>query len=176
MGLRRTSSADLGTVQRDFSLLLGLVRAPRETLEEVVQPYIEMHVDKQFRTAGRHGGKRWSFGGEPVYEAAKTARYGARYGKRPLFVPRKVEQLRPSLVMSGHPQAIRRIERGRLTIGTKIRYADRLINTGGVGPYGERYPARDPFQLKARQRLELEKEIARDLVKRARRRIRGGEA
>jgi hypothetical protein len=159
----------------DYAKLLRLatkeVKDVRPTLNRVVYPWYVMHVEEQFRTAGKHGGQAWSFRGEPKYQHMKTRRHGMPYGKMPMLLPDDRAKLLPSLIDANHPDSLFRLMPGQLILGSRLEYADRLFNTGGIGPYGERYPGRDPFQMTPVQERERDRLIEADLRQRLKRYI-----
>lgn len=140
-----------------------VVDDPTPTLNRVVYPWMLDHLEGQFETAGAWGGEPWGFDGEPIYARYKRALYGEDLGARPLAVDPAHERLKPSLTQPGHPDHIVRLSGKLLEIGTSVEYARRLLFDGGLGPFGESYPARNPFIMTAAQRAELDDEMRYDL-------------
>lgn len=139
-----------------------VVNDPTPTLNRVVYPWLLDHMEGQFETAGAWGGSPWSFAGEPIYERYKRQLLGDELAGKPLAVDPAHERLKPSLLDPSHPDHIVRLEGGRLEIGTSVEYARRLLFEGGIGPFGEAYPARNPFEMTSAQREELDDEMRYD--------------
>jgi hypothetical protein len=154
-----------GEWEKRFTLSSKAVKDVRPTLNRVVYPWLRGHVQDQFESSGFAGGQPWDFSGEPLYERAKIRRFGKEYGTRPMLMPDDKAVLLPSLIDPSHPDSLWRLTPGQLRLGSTLEYADRLFNTGGVGPYGERYPARDPFVMTPAQKRELDRLIERDLAR-----------
>lgn len=146
-----------------------IVADPTPTLNRVVYPWLLDHIEGQFETSGSWGGQPWSFSGEPIYERYKRALLGDDLASKPLLVDTEHERLRPSLVDPSHPDHVVRMEGGRLEIGSSVEYARRLLFEGGTGPFGESYPARNPFVMTDAQQEELFDEMRYDFRLRLRR-------
>lgn len=122
-----------------------------ETFEQVFHPFMLRHMKRQFETSGRYGGAAWAdYSQEPIYAAAKQRITGHL---RILRWKPGQEQLAPSLMTQGGLH-VARSEPGHAEFGTRVPHAGQL-ERGGVGPYGERYPARLILFLPSRDRLEL---------------------
>ena len=100
-------------------------------------------------TGGKHSGNPWSFVSEPKYRARKTALWGSTYGSRPLALPPGRSPLRDAVASQPRVSGV------TLTARVDHPNAKRLFKTGGVGPFGEPYPARNPYQMSAQQRAEV---------------------
>ena len=126
---------------------------------------IRAHFRKNFNTGGAHGGPAWAdFSGEPKYRAMKIALTG---NAKPLLWGKYSEsQLAPSLVMASHPDHIFLVGRDGVLVGTTLPYARRLAK-GGIGPFGERFPGRNPVQIRPHQWRELTGMVRDELIKRA---------
>lgn len=146
-----------------------VVADPTPTLNRVVYPWLLDHIEGNFETSGAWGGQAWSFAGEPIYARYKRQMLGDELGARPLLVDPAHERLKPSLINPSHPDHVVRLSGGKLEIGSSVEYARRLLLDGGTGPFGESYPARDPFVMTRAQREELDDEIRWDLRNRLRR-------
>lgn len=146
------NQADLLKTQARFFKDIG------PSLQRAAYPWLIKHIKAQIRTSGAHGGRPWTFGGEPKYAAAKTARYGKRWGSRPLALPPRRGVLLPSLVTRSHHMHIFRRRETEIEIGSSAPSA-RLLHLAGVGPKGEAYPARAPWEMTAAQRAELDKVV-----------------
>lgn len=166
MPLKVTAGNGFRGMEADLRLMQQEVQDPRPTLNSVVYPYMVAHIEEMFRTSGQGA---WNFGGEPIYQRNKVARNGARLGAKPLLVDPAHALLLPSLTDPRAPFAIFRLERKRLVIGSSLDYAEDLLVNGGVGPYGEPFPARNPFLLTPQQQQELGDEIEFDLRRRLKR-------
>ena len=116
-----------------------------------VQLYLENHIYDQFQTSGKHGGEAWDFSSEPKYQKRKEALWGSQYASKPLLVPSQVELLRPAML-----RGFSLSERG-LSHTVSSPNASSLIRTGGKNPFGEPYPARNPYVMTRSQRLEIKK-------------------
>lgn len=150
--------------EKSFTLASKQVQDTRPTLNRVVYPWLRAHIEDQFETSGHHGGEPWDFSGEPLYERSKIKRYGKQYGTRPLLIPKDKAELLPSLIDPSHPNALWRLSPGQLTLGSTLEWANALLNTGGINPFGERFPARDPYVMTPAQRRELDDLIAHHLA------------
>lgn len=136
------------------------------SLQRAAYPWLLAHLKRQAQTGGAHGGAAWSFGGEPRYAKAKAARYGKRYGARPLALPPRRGVLLPSLISRSHPHHVFRRGADAIEVGSRAPHAHRLFYLGGTGPFGERYPARDPFVMTAGQRAELDRAVVEHVEQR----------
>lgn len=164
-----TSGQGFRGLEAEIKILRQVVKDPRPTLNQVVYPYLREHIQRQFETSGAHGGgPTWDFSGEPIYARQKTSLLGKNLGSKPLVWEAGDAQLLPSLTNPQHPNAIFRLEPSRLVVGSNLPYAEALLSTGGIGPYGEPFPARDPFRFTPEQQRELGEEILWDLRRRLR--------
>lgn len=135
-------------------LAVRRMTVPRELVE-----YYRNHVEQMVLTAGRHGGASWDFSGEPVYAARKMLRFGEPYASSPLLMPPDRAQLLPALIRAWSPDDLspeRSVQHPNATA---------LLSTGGVGPYGERFPARSPYQMTPQQKQEVKALMAAYLRK-----------
>lgn len=139
-------------------------------LDASVAPYMLEHMRRQFDTLGAHSGQPWAtLKGEPLYYAFKKRILGKGLADKPLWWSRQREQLRPSLTDPAHGHhAYRSGDNGAL-FGTTVPHAQALLD-GGVGPFGEDYPARNFFHMSQGQRKELTTLIQREVIREADRR------
>lgn len=144
---------------------LELVRLQRKyfadlgpSLQRAAYPWLLAHIKRQIATSGAHGGKPWTFGGEAKYAASKAARYGKRWGARPLALPPGRGVLLPSLVTRSHHMHVYRRRATEIEIGSSAPSA-RLLYVGGTGPKGEAYPARKPWEMTSAQREQLDRAV-----------------
>ena len=150
-------------LETEVRLLQKVVKDPRPTLNSVVYPYMRDHVEQMLKTSGGHAGQRWDFSGEPLYARRKASLLGSRLGSMPLLWDPKDALLLPSLINPRAAYSIFRLEPKRLVIGSSLPYAEDLLINGGTGPFGESFPARNPFHLTPAQQQELGDEIEHDL-------------
>lgn len=117
---------------------------------------------RQVTSSGAYGGKRWAdFAGEPKYRAFKDA-IGAL--AQPLrWIPGQ-ERLVPALTDPRHPDhRWLRSQRG-FELKITIPYVA-SIEAGGIGPFGERFPARPIFPSRSVQLLRgIREEIKRSVL------------
>ena len=152
---------------QELKILQEIVADVRPTLNAVVYPYMRMHVEENFRTLGRHGGGGgWDFSGEPKYQAYKRAILDEPWASMPLWWSPGRAQLIPSLTDPGHKDGFFRLTRNSIIFGTLHPNGEALLGTGGIGPFGERFPARDPFQMTPWQEAELKDLVEHDLGRR----------
>lgn len=133
------------------------------TWSQVFEPFMAQHMKQQFASQGRAGGKQWAgLEREPRYQAFKRALVG---NAPVLRWPSPREQLYPSLVERGHPLHIERRGQERARFGTAVPHAARL-EQGGIGPFGEAYPAR-PILVLGNDRIAVLANLVRaDLLAR----------
>ena len=126
---------------------------------------IRAHFRKNFNTGGAHGGPAWAdFSGEPKYRAMKLA---ITDNAKPLVWGKfSQSRLMPSLTQASHPDHLYGVARDGMLVGTTVPYANRLAR-GGIGPFGERFPGRNPVQIQQRQWHEFAQMILKALIKRA---------
>lgn len=142
---------DASKFRERLSLAERVVSDMSETFERVFHPYLLRHMKRQFETSGRYAGAAWAdYGQEPIYAAAKQRITGHL---RILRWKPGQERLAPSLMTQGGLH-IARSDATTAQFGTRLPHAEQ-IERGGVGPYGERYPARLILFLPTRDRLEL---------------------
>lgn len=117
----------------------------------VAQEETLVFARKQLATGGRHGGKPWrGFNAEPKYAAYKLAVVG------------HLEPLRWERQPGGLEDALTNQRSGLRRWKTTSESATLLINLpyikqleiGGVGPFGERFPARPIFPSGAQLRRD----------------------
>jgi len=151
-----------------FSRVIGVSKKAvgdmRPIFEEVVRPYVLEHMDQQFGTLGKHGGKAWkSLDSEPKYKAMKAALVGEALANKVLWWDSAGEVLRPALTKASDSNQVWVSERSRAFFGTGLPYASQLIE-GGTGPFGESFPGRAIFAMSQSQRKELVTLIQRRIV------------
>lgn len=139
-----------------LSKLHATLSRPQEVLRVVVEPYLREQARRNLESAGAYGGEAWSFAGEPKYEASKRA-WDAPYAAYPLVTSSK--EFARTLTDPGNPYYQTTLTDSGVTVGTSHPFAYRLIKTGGVGPYGEAYPARDPWAMTKGQDQELAQRV-----------------
>jgi len=162
----------------DFKFALGdqqfLRRLPNEIREillstdevfrRTVHPFLIDHVRKVFREKGDPTGTSWAgYENEPQYAAFKASVLDMADPEDRLMRWREIdgmeERLYPSLTDKGSPLHIWRVEGLKAIFGTRVQYAERLAQEGGVNPFGEPYPPRPILQMSARQKGLLEQGI-----------------
>jgi len=133
------------------------------TFDQILHPYMQRHMERQFQSDGRYGGATWAgYGGEPQYRAFKRS-IGA--SMRPLrWLPGRQERLFPSLTSKG-PYSVRETRRDSASYGTKLPYAKQL-EVGGVGPFGEAFPRRKIISTLPDQRAQMIELIRQDIMAR----------
>ena len=118
---------------------------------EVSHPWWLAHVEANFATHGRHSGQDWSFAGEPKYAAYKAR---VADNQDPLRWGAGHEQIYPSSTDESHPLHIWRTDEQGYVIGSNAPNLEDM-QAGGVGPFGEPFPGRDPFYATPQQLDEL---------------------
>lgn len=152
------------SIVRRIGLVTDIIGDMTPTWRGVVGPFMYEHMDRQFRTQGAYGGKPWAgYENEPFYRAYKRAVTGHLKVLR--WKPGERERLYPSLTQGLDPDNILEITPTSFRFGTKVPYAADL-NRGGVGPFGERYPARKIISFTDAQKNMLFVEIQRDILRR----------
>lgn len=97
---------------------------------------------EQLATGGRKGGVPWAgYQGEPKYAAYKQAVVGHL---EPLRWERQTGGLEDALTNPSSRLRTWTRAGGKVTLSIGLDYVDELEN-GGVGPFGERFPARPIF-------------------------------
>ena len=137
----------------------------RPVWRETAHPWLLDHMEQQFGSAGRHGGKPWDgYHSEPKYAAYKRAMVGhldvLRWQKGGPF-----EWLYPSLTKRLHHSQVFIAKPSSMAFGTAVPHAKRLTK-GGIGPFGERYKGRDIMAMSNGQRRNFIRAIQRDIVSR----------
>lgn len=127
------------------------IKQPKELWREVVHPWMVQHFRRQFDTAGGHGGALWA-PLEPKYQAAQRA-----FGDSIVPLESSAGILERSFVDPTDKN--HRVKFGRtMEFESALPYSGTLA-TGGTGPYGEPFPARDPRVISRVQMEDLKKEI-----------------
>lgn len=109
------------------------------------------HLKEQLQTQGAHGGDPWDFAGEERYAAFKRAAVGHddvfrwEAGR---------EQIVPSLTDPDDPFHEWSVGPMGYSIASGAPNAD--VFEGGIGPFGEPFPPRDPFRTTEDQLQQLE--------------------
>ena len=119
--------------------------------DEVSHPWWVRHLRSQIETQGVHGGDPWNFANEPRYRAFKERAVGHDDVFR--WEPGR-EQIVPSLTEIDHPMHDWTAKPLGYSLSTSAPHAD--VFEGGIGPFGEPYPARDPFRTREDQLAELD--------------------
>lgn len=152
-------------VSRKIGLAAEIIGDLRDVFDEDLHPFMLDHMKSQFASSGRHGGKPWaSYDKEPKYTAYKIALVGhldvLRWQKGGPF-----ERLYPSLVDKTDVDHVWKTSGKSARFGTRVAYAGRL-NQGGVGPFGESYPARKMLAMTDQQKKLMITTIQRGIVSR----------
>lgn len=138
-------------ISRQCRTLSGALRDVSQLWREVVHPWMVQHWRLQFDTAGGHGGRPWA-PLEPKYAAAQQGD-----SLTPLEVNTSA-RLEPSFVDPVNPAHFFSSSKNAMQAGSPVPYAGTL-GTGGIGPFGESYPARDPREVTPQQLDALRAEI-----------------
>ena len=119
---------------------------------------------ENFRTGGRSEGQPWAdYSSEPKYLAYKMA-LGA--SPEPLrWVPGSMERLYPSLTNPRDPAHLWSLSGGKASFGSSLPYLAR-IESGGVNPFGERFPGRRILPASPGLRREVVMSVSKDLYQR----------
>jgi len=126
--------------------------------------YLLIHAQQQERTSGSYGGQRWQgFGGERVYAAFKLATDGHL---RPLEGAPQDEVYLNSFQSSSSPWHIFRPNAAAMAFGSSLFFGVDL-EEGGVGPFGEPFPARPVLSYTSAQEMEMAEIVLADIVRRA---------
>lgn len=148
--------------RRRLKRAIAAVQDMAPTFEAVYHPFMLVHMRDQFASGGRAGGSPWAdLSGEPRYAAYKRRIVG---GAPTLRWPTAREQLYPSLATRGQGHIERSTSRAA-RFGTSVPHAATL-ERGGVGPFGERYPARKILALGTNRTADLYDLIRRDVYAR----------
>lgn len=151
-----------------------LIRALKGRIERVKKISLLQIVDasahpaaltfatRQFASAGAYGGEPWAgYAGEPLYAAFKQAQ-GAPM--KPLRWSPKDARLEPALTSPRHPDH-RWVKGPRgWTLDVSIGYLAQL-ETGGIGPFGERFPARRIFPRREALTRDVMEQVKREFYK-----------
>jgi hypothetical protein len=138
-------------ISRQCNALRSALGKPDQAFKEVVHPYMLQHFARQFDTAGGHGGRPWAEL-EPLYAESQQSLGDS-------LIPLRADWpvLEPSLTQQGKSHVF--ITRGNsVQIGSMVPYA-RKVADGGVGPFGETFPGRDPRVMTRGQVAELGRNI-----------------
>ena len=151
-----------GEYRRSLQRAEEVVSDMSETFDHVFHPFMLRHMRRQFETSGRYGGAPWAgYDQEPIYAAVKRRRVGHLHVLR--GKPGQ-EKLYPSLTTQGGAHLWQR-SADAASFGTRLPFAQGL-ERGGVGPYGERFPARLIVRLPPRVQRALEQLLKADLLAR----------
>lgn len=125
-----------------------------------IQAFFLVRQRRAFRTSGRSERSKWAgFGREPKYRSFKQKLTG---DLSPLTWKRE-GRLFNSLTRSNDADQTFRVTGDTIRFGSRVPYAHRLY-TGGVGPFGERYPGRNFLHLSDRSMNVLANLILRTLA------------
>lgn len=148
--------------RRRLKRALVAVQDMAPTFEAIYHPFMLVHMRDQFASGGRAGGSPWAdLSGEPRYAAYKRRIVG---NAPTLRWPTSREQLYTSLATRG-PGHIERTTGRAARFGTSVPHAAQL-EKGGVGPFGEPYPARKILALGTNRTADLFSLIRRDVYAR----------
>lgn len=150
-------------VSRRLGLAYDVLGDLQPVFDAAMHPFMLTHMKRQFASDGAYGGAPWAlYAREPKYTAYKIALVGhltpLRWQKGGPF-----ERLYPSLVDKSHPEHVWKSDGKGASFGTRVPHAASL-NEGGVGPFGERYPARKIIAMRNESRKELISAIQREIV------------
>ncbi len=151
-----------------LSVLEGLRAAisdPAPTFRRVVHPWALDHFQRQFDTAGGHGGSPWA----PLSGRYLEQQRELGDSTVPLEADRPV--LEPSFTREGDPNHIFEINGNQVRVGSSLSYAAHVAE-GGVDPFGENFPGRDPRQMTQQQTEALSRSVMDDMTNRARGSVR----
>lgn len=148
--------ADLASDLEAFSLVIEDRAA---IARDVVEPTMRQQARRNLASAGRYGGGNWNFAGEERYRRQKAAWVGAAYADLPLVMPPDKAKLAPSLTDPADPNYLAVVTESGIQMGSRLEYANRLFVTGGIGPRGEYFPARDPYIMTESQQIDMAREI-----------------
>jgi hypothetical protein len=129
---------------RRLARAVEVVSDCKTTFEQIYHPFMLVHMRDQFETGGRAGGNQWaSLDREPRYAAYKRR----LVGNAPILRwPTANEQLYPSLANPRGTGHLASSSDAAARFGTSIPHAAQL-ERGGIGPFGEPYPARQILAL-----------------------------
>jgi hypothetical protein len=135
-----------------------------EVFRRTVRPFLHEHVKKVFQQQGDPTGTSWAgYENEPKYGQYKSAVLDMADPEDRLMRWREIdgmeELLQPSLVKENHRLNIWEIDGLSAVFGTRVGYAERLAQEGGVNPFGESYPPRPILQMSSRQKQALDQGI-----------------
>jgi len=139
-------------IARQCKALRDAMRSQKELWRDVVHPWMVGHWRLQFNSAGGHGGQLWA-PLEPQYAEAQRALGDSLV---PLESSAGILEASFTDPTSRHHKLV--IQSRKLMVSSTLPYSGTLA-TGGVGPYGESFPARDPRVMTPAQRLEIEAQI-----------------
>lgn len=140
---------EVARLRRTRQLLADL----RWLYEAVTHRWWLDHLRAQLASSGAHGGSRWDYAGEPKYAAFKRRVTGRDDVLR--WTPGD-ELLAPSLTDPDHPNHDWTAREDSYSIGSTVAHLEQLL-AGGIGPFGEPYPGRDPFERTEDQIADLER-------------------
>lgn len=152
-------------VKRKIGLAFEVLGDLTEVWDDSIHPFMIDHMKSQFKSDGAHGGSPWAlYGAEPKYTAYKIALVGhltpLRWQKGGPF-----ERLFPSLVDRSDRDHVWESSAKGAVFGTSLPYAGDL-NAGGIGPFGERYPARKIIAMRQDQKKKMISAIQQAIVQR----------
>lgn len=125
-----------------------------------LQAFFIARQRRSFRTSGRSERSKWAgFSREPKYRTLKQRLTG---DLRPLLWSGG-GRLYDSLTQANSSDQTFRVTGDTIRFGSRVPYAHRLY-TGGIGPFGERYPARNFLKLSDRSMDVLSNLILRTLA------------
>lgn len=134
-----------------------------EVVKETIYPFVLNYTKKNFQMQGRLGGQSWNYNTEPQYSAYKFAMTGHREVLR-WEKGGKYEKLYPSLTQPGHEFHHFVMTPLGVQVGSTLPYAASLAS-GGINPFGEPYPGRNPMRMGMGTRKQLISTI-RDHIRR----------
>lgn len=146
-----------------MGLAVSLLGDLKALWREVFHPWMLRHMEQQFATDGRHGGKPWpGYPSQPRYVAYKLGTVGHldplrwdKSGGR--------ERLYPSLTEPRHRYGVRTSRRHKASFGTRLWYGKRL-RYGGTNLFDEPHPGYEMFAMRSTQRRDLIRQMQRWVV------------
>jgi len=134
-------------------------------LNNTVHPFLLQHTEAVFDQKGDPTGTSWKgYGGEPDYRKFKADILDMSNPEDRLMRWKDKgdmkEYLYPSLTDPMHNLHIFRVQGMKAIFGTRLGYAKRLAQLGGVNPFGESYPPRPLLQMSENQQDALKAQIS----------------
>jgi|AntDeeMinimDraft_6_1070357.scaffolds.fasta_scaffold00404_8 phage gpG-like protein len=163
VGIRVSPRTKTTAFLRRLKRAVEVVSDLKTTFEEVYHPFMLVHMRDQFATGGRAGGQQWAgLEREPKYAAYKRN----IVGNAPILRwPTANEQLYPSLTNPRGAGHLASSSDAAARFGTSIAHAATL-DRGGIGPFGEPFPARPILALGPQRNAALFALLKQDILAR----------